>query len=108
MPYDKLDVAVDVLADMMQHSLIDQVEIDKERTVVQQEIKRGYDQPGAWAGRLLSQACFGDEPLGWSVAGSEETVGEMTRAGLHGPHLHVVRAGEHGAERGRQHDARDA
>jgi predicted Zn-dependent peptidase len=79
MPYDKLDVAVDVLADMLMHSTIDQVELDKERTVVQQEIKRGYDQPGAWAGRLLSQACFGDEPLGWSVAGSEETVGEMTR-----------------------------
>jgi predicted Zn-dependent peptidase len=79
MPYDKLDLAVDVLADMMQHSLIDQVELDKERTVVQQEIKRGYDQPGAWAGRLLSQACFGDEPLGWSVAGTEGTVGEMSR-----------------------------
>ncbi len=78
-PFDKLRLAMDVLADMMQRSLIDQEELDRERTVVQQEIRRTYDQPGAWAGRLLSQACFGDQPLGWSVAGTEDTVQELNR-----------------------------
>ncbi len=78
-PFDKLSLAMDVLADMMQGSLIDSEEVDRERTVVQQEIRRAYDQPAAWAGRLLSQACFGDQPLGWPVAGTVETVQEITR-----------------------------
>ena len=64
---------------MMQHSVIAQEEIDRERTVVQQEIRRAYDQPGAWASRLLSEASFGDQQLGWPVAGTIETVEEMNR-----------------------------
>jgi len=47
--------------------------------VVQQEIRRAYDQPAAWASRLLSQACFGDQPLGWPVAGTVDTVQELKR-----------------------------
>jgi predicted Zn-dependent peptidase len=79
MPYEKLPLAMDVLADMIQRSLIDAEELDRERTVVQQEIKRAYDQPGAWASRLLYEASFGDQPLGWPVAGTVETVQELAR-----------------------------
>jgi predicted Zn-dependent peptidase len=78
-PFDKLPLAMDVLADMMQFSLIEQEEVDRERTVVQQEIRRAYDQPGAWASRLLSEASFGNQKLGWPVAGTIETVEEMHR-----------------------------
>ncbi len=78
-PFDKLPLAMDVLADMMLRSLIDKEELDRERTVVQQEIQRAHDQPGAWAGHLLSEACFGNQPLGWPVAGTVETVKEMQR-----------------------------
>ena len=78
-PFDKLTLAMDVLADMIQRSLIDEGEVDRERTVVQQEIRRAYDQPGAWASHLLSQACFGDQPLGWPVAGTVETVQGLSR-----------------------------
>ena len=78
-PFDKLPLAMDVLADMMLRSLIDKEELNRERTVVQQEIQRAHDQPGAWAGHLLSEACFGDQPLGWPVAGTVETVQEMQR-----------------------------
>ncbi|MCH8994372.1 MAG: insulinase family protein [Chloroflexi bacterium] len=78
-PFDKLPLAMDVLADMMKHSLIDVEEVDRERTVVQQEIRRAHDQPGAWASRLLSEACFGDQPLGWPVAGTVDTVQELKR-----------------------------
>ena len=78
-PFDKFPLAMDVLVDMMRYSMIDAGELDRERTVVQQEIRRAYDQPGAWAGRLLSEACFGDQPLGWPVAGTVETVQELQR-----------------------------
>ena len=78
-PFDKLGGAMDVLADMYQHSKLEQVEIDRERTVVQQEIRRAFDQPGAWASELLSRATYGDQPIGWPIAGTLETVESMTR-----------------------------
>lgn len=78
-PFDRLALAMDVLADMYQHSLLDEKEIERERTVVQQEIRRAHDQPGAWASELLSRATFGDQPIGWPIAGTLETVEAMGR-----------------------------
>lgn len=76
-PFDKLALAMDVLADMYRNSLLMDVEIDRERTVVQQEIRRAHDQPGAWASELLSHATFGDQPIGWPIAGTLETIEGM-------------------------------
>jgi len=78
-PFDRLEVAMDVLSDMLANSLLDQREIERERSVVQQEILRTRDQPAAWCGELLGQALFGDQPLGWSTTGTEETVAELQR-----------------------------
>jgi len=78
-PYDRLKLAMEVLSDMIQHSLLDAEEIERERSVVQQEIRRTHDQPAAWAGELLSRACLGDQPVGWPVIGTVETVAELKR-----------------------------
>jgi len=80
LPYEKLDLAIDVLADMACHPLLDEGEIEREKSVVQQEIFRTHDQPAAWVMELLTQAIFGgDEPMGWSIAGSPETVAAIGR-----------------------------
>ena len=79
-PYDAAHRAIDVVADMVMDSLLDPEEIEKERSVVQQEIKRSHDQPGAWVGELLSRAVYGDQPIGWSIAGSPEIVDTIQRA----------------------------
>ncbi|HXF52218.1 MAG TPA: pitrilysin family protein, partial [Dehalococcoidia bacterium] len=76
---DRLELAVDVLADMIAHATLSEEEIERERTVVQAEIQRAHDQPAAWASELLAKACFGDQPIGWPIAGSLETVGSLTR-----------------------------
>ena len=78
-PFDRLETAVEVLADMVQNSLLDPEEIDRERSVVQQEIRRTQDQPGAWVGELLGRALYGDHQMGWSTAGTEETVAGLQR-----------------------------
>lgn len=78
-PYDKLPLAMDVLADMVQGSLLDPEEIDRERSVVQQEIRRAHDQPGAWAAEQLSRAVYGDQPIGWAIAGTIEIVEGIRR-----------------------------
>ncbi len=78
-PYEMLPRAMDVVADMVQNSLLEQVEVERERTVVQQEIRRSHDQPGAWVGELLSDAVYGDQPIGWSIAGTLDIVEKITR-----------------------------
>lgn len=78
-PYDEIDTAMDVLADMLQNSLLETEEIDRERSVVQQEIKRAHDQPGAFAGELLARAVYGEHPMGRPTAGTEESVGALQR-----------------------------
>lgn len=78
-PYDRFEIALDVAADMLLHSKLEQVEIDRERTVVQQELKRNHDNPGSWAGRLIGTSVYGEQPCGWDVGGSVELVQEMQR-----------------------------
>jgi predicted Zn-dependent peptidase len=78
-PYDAARLALDVVSDMVLHSLLEPEEIEKERSVVQQEIKRSHDQPGAWVGELLSRAVYGDQPIGWSIAGPPEVIEVIQR-----------------------------
>jgi predicted Zn-dependent peptidase len=82
LPYERAETGVEVLSDMLQHSLLETEEIDRERTVVQQEIRRAHDNPGAFVGELLGRAVYGDQPIGWPVVGSVETVEEMHRPDL--------------------------
>ncbi len=79
LPYERCETGIDVLADMLQHSLLQPEEIERERTVVQQEIRRAHDSPGAYVGELLGTAIYGDQPIGWPVAGSLETVAAVQR-----------------------------
>ncbi len=78
-PFDRFGVGIDVLADMLLNSKLEQGEIDKERTVVQQELKHNHDSPGAWAARLIGKALYGEQPCGWDVGGSVELVNTMNR-----------------------------
>jgi predicted Zn-dependent peptidase len=78
-PFDRFETALDVEADMLLNSKLEQAEIDRERTVVQQELKRNHDNPGSWAGRLIGTSVYGEQPSGWDVGGSVELVQEMQR-----------------------------
>lgn len=79
LPFERVETGVDVLADMVQRSLLDPAELERERPVVQQEIRRSHDSPGSKASELLSTATFGDQPIGWPIAGTIDTVQGVTR-----------------------------
>ncbi len=81
-PFEKSDLALDVISDMVLDALLDPEEVERERHVVIEEIRRSWDNPGAWAGELAYQAIFGDQPLGWDVAGTEDTVNGISRQDL--------------------------
>ena len=80
--FDRLPLAMDVLADSVRHSLLAEAEIERERTVICSEIRRAHDQPGQRAAQLLTQAAYGDQPLGWEIAGDLDSVGAITREHL--------------------------
>ncbi len=80
LPFERAERGLDVLGDMVQHSLIDPEEIARERTVVQQEIRHSHDNPGSYVGELLGRATYGDQPIGWPVAGTLDTVQGLERA----------------------------
>ncbi|WP_342430608.1 pitrilysin family protein [Neobacillus sp. FSL H8-0543] len=66
--------ALDVLADMFFNSSFDEVELQKERNVVLEEIKMYEDTPDDIVHDLLSRAVYEDHPLGYPILGTEETL----------------------------------
>ncbi|TAJ16413.1 MAG: insulinase family protein [Dehalococcoidia bacterium] len=79
LPYERVETGLDVLADMLQHSVMVEAEVERERTVVQQELRRAKDSPGSWVGELISDATYGNQPIGWPIGGTLDTVGQMHR-----------------------------
>jgi predicted Zn-dependent peptidase len=75
--------AADLLTDFVGRPRIDAEELERERGVVVQEIARANDQPAVMAEHLISEAAFGDHPLGRPVLGPEENIRELfTREGI--------------------------
>jgi predicted Zn-dependent peptidase len=76
---DRLLEAADLLTDFSARPRLDDDELEKERGVVIQEIARTADQPAMLVDDLLSEATFGDHPLGRSILGTEERISTVGR-----------------------------
>ena len=73
-----LSLAIDVLSDMLLHSLFNPQEIQKERGVIIEEINMYEDNPLMYAEDFFEQLMFSANPLGYSIAGSRETVKNLS------------------------------
>jgi predicted Zn-dependent peptidase len=78
-PGEHATAVLDVLADMVHHSLFDPVEIEKERSVIIEELSSTHDDPQEWVGLLIDEAMWPKLPLGRDDAGYIETVSNMQR-----------------------------
>ena len=78
-PGEHLPAVMDVLADMVRHSLFDPVEIEKERSVIIEELSSTHDDPQEWVGLLIDEAMWPRLPLGRDDAGYVETVAKIQR-----------------------------
>lgn len=72
-------LALDILADIFSHSTLDEVELERERDVILQEISAAHDQPDDLVFDLAQSACYGEHPLGRSILGTMELIEPMTR-----------------------------
>jgi len=73
-------VALDVLADMLLNSKLDEEELEKERGVIIEEINMILDQPSDWVHHLATDLIWPDHPLGRDQAGTKETVSGLTKS----------------------------
>jgi predicted Zn-dependent peptidase len=73
------DVALDVLVDMLRNSKFDPEEIDKEKGVILEEMNVYLDTPQRYVANVYDRLLYGDQPLGWDILGTRETIEGTTR-----------------------------
>jgi predicted Zn-dependent peptidase len=73
------DVALDVLSDMLLHSRFDPEEIEKEKGVILEEMNVYLDTPQRYVGNVYDRLLYADQPLGWDILGTRETIESATR-----------------------------
>ena len=70
---------LDVVSDMYLDPLFEQKEIDKEKGVIIEEINMYEDMPDMQVQHLWDELLYGDQPAGWKILGTKETVSAMNR-----------------------------
>ncbi len=74
-----VDISLDVLSDIVLSAKLDKEDIDRERTVIMEEIRMYRDLPNHHVYDLLSEVMWPNHPLGVSIAGSIESVSPIVR-----------------------------
>ena len=78
----QFDLALDWVSDIYLNSFLPEKEIKKEKGVIIEEINMRYDHPMEFVGILWSKLLYGDQPAGWDIAGTKESVVRIGRQEL--------------------------
>ena len=76
---NKLDLALDVVSDLVLTAQLRPEDIDKERGVIIEEINMYEDQPQVKVGEVYEELVYEGSPLARPVIGTKETVGALQR-----------------------------
>lgn len=79
---EDLELAVDILSDLVIHATMDPTELEKERGVILEEISMDEDSPEDLVHDLLQSAQFGEQSPGQPILGPAEQVAAYTRDDL--------------------------
>ena len=82
----KADVplAIDVLSDILANPAFDTDELEREKSVIVQEIGAAMDTPDDAVFEYLGELAYPDQPMGRSLLGTPETLATFTRDKLRG------------------------
>ena len=67
-------MAADILSDILQNSMLDQGELDREQQVIVQEIGAARDNPDDHVFDLFQSAAYPDQPIGRTILGTVDSV----------------------------------
>ncbi len=76
------DLALDVISDIYLNSKLDVKEVKKEKGVIIEEINMYHDHPMSYIQILWNKLLYGDQPAGWDVAGTKESVTSISQEQL--------------------------
>ena len=79
---ENLELAVDILADLVINATMDETELEKERGVILEEIAMDEDSPEDMVHDLLQSAQFGEQSPGQPILGPAEQIAAYTRDDL--------------------------
>lgn len=79
---ENLELAVDILADLVINATMDETELEKERGVILEEIAMDEDSPEDLVHDLLQTAQFGEQSPGQPILGPAEQIETYTRDDL--------------------------
>jgi predicted Zn-dependent peptidase len=75
----KAELAVDILSDMLLNSKFENIEINRERGVIVEEINMYHDNPLMHVETILEESIYSGNSLGWDVAGPASVIRKVTR-----------------------------
>lgn len=75
---DDVPLAIDILADILTHSVFDESELAREKHVILQEIGAANDTPDDVVFDRFSEAAFKNQTVGRAILGTPETVESFT------------------------------
>jgi predicted Zn-dependent peptidase len=76
------ELALEWVADIFFNSLLPAKEVERERAVIIEEINMYQDHPMDYIGILWPKLLYGNQPSGWPIAGTKETVSKISREQL--------------------------
>lgn len=76
---EHLPIAIDIIGDMLNNSLIDEKALEKEKGVIIEEIDMYDDSPEDLVHEMLQMKIWDKHPLGYQISGSKKTVKAITR-----------------------------
>ena len=79
---EHIDLGIDILTDILTQSTLPDVELERERGVIIQEIGQSLDTPDDLVFDLFAKACYGNHNLGRPILGTVDSVSHFKRADL--------------------------
>jgi predicted Zn-dependent peptidase len=78
------DTALDVIVDMLRNATFVADELEREKGVIVEEMNMYVDTPRDYISHVYDDLVYGDQPIGWNILGTKETIQAASRDTLTG------------------------
>ena len=83
LPAQHFDVGLSIISDMITNPLFPAETLERERRVIFEEMKKSWDNSDeCLADYIWPELLWDNQPAGWPIAGTEETLNQLTRKEL--------------------------
>jgi len=76
---DDIGLAVDLVSDIVMHATMDPTELEREKSVICQEIHQAHDTPDDIVFDLFQEAAYPEQAIGRPVLGTEDIIRTLSR-----------------------------